>query len=238
MVKTVLEKAATVQYWDENAKWHKLWVEHNNYHDEIIRTLTSFVKPGWRVLDIGAGNGILSLPLSAIGCKVTALEPSCGMRALFYEQAHRRGIKGLLIDEQRWEDVPLERCRGYDLIIACNSLHLTGMGFENGLKKAFTALPENIFVVSEYPWQESGRIRDAGDYTLIHKQEFEIESSQAYHSFDEALEHWAFKNGRLPSSDEMISIQAGLHGENNHIWKKGLAYVGMCWWERIVAERR
>lgn len=35
MHQTVIKKAASVQYWDGNAKWHKLWVEHNNYHDEM-----------------------------------------------------------------------------------------------------------------------------------------------------------------------------------------------------------
>ena len=65
-------RPATVDYWDGNAKWHKLWVEHNAYHNKIIQLLTTFVQPGWKVLDIGAGNGVLSLPLCAIGCRVTA----------------------------------------------------------------------------------------------------------------------------------------------------------------------
>jgi SAM-dependent methyltransferase len=232
MVKTVLDKAASVQYWDGNAKWHKLWVEHNNYHDEIIRTLTSFVKPGWRVLDIGAGNGILSLPLSAIGCKVTALEPSCGMRELFYEQAHRRGIKGLSIDEQRWEDVPLERCRGYDLIIACNSLHLTRTGFSAALEKVFAAKPKNMFIISECCLPEILGKRTYRDFTMVFAECFETESSHAYHSLKDVFEHFASKYERLPDYAERPAIMSELIYEKGHIWQKGSAAVSMYWWTK------
>ena len=40
-----------------------------NYHDEVLETLMEMVRPGWKILDIGAGNGVLSLPLCAIGCE-------------------------------------------------------------------------------------------------------------------------------------------------------------------------
>jgi 2-polyprenyl-3-methyl-5-hydroxy-6-metoxy-1,4-benzoquinol methylase len=42
-------------------------MEHNNYHERIVEVLSSMVKPDWRILDIGAGNGMLSLPLCAMG---------------------------------------------------------------------------------------------------------------------------------------------------------------------------
>ena len=78
MANTVCSRTASVKFWDGYAPWLKLWIEHNRYHDRIIELLTSMVEPGWKVLDIGAGNGVLSLPLSAIGCAVTAIEPSTG----------------------------------------------------------------------------------------------------------------------------------------------------------------
>ena len=97
----VYARAATVSYWDGNAQWYKLWVEHNRYHNSIIQVLTSYVKPGWRVLDIGAGNGILSLPLCAMGCDVTAVEPSSGMQRLLQNEVIKWGIHILSIDKRR-----------------------------------------------------------------------------------------------------------------------------------------
>lgn len=66
MEKTVCKRVRTVQFWDSYAKWYKLWVEHTDYHDRAIQMLMTMLKPGWKVLDIGAGNGILSLSYEII----------------------------------------------------------------------------------------------------------------------------------------------------------------------------
>jgi len=46
MGKKICKRASTVQFWDGYAKWYKLWMEHNNYHDRIIDVLTIMAEPG------------------------------------------------------------------------------------------------------------------------------------------------------------------------------------------------
>ena len=60
MANKVCSRTASVTFWDGYAPWYKLWMEHNRYHNRIIEALTTMVEPGWKVLDIGAGNGVLS----------------------------------------------------------------------------------------------------------------------------------------------------------------------------------
>ena len=78
MAKTICKKAASVrlcpvvQALDGTQKLSR----------QDYPCLTTMVSPGWRVLDMGAGSGILSLPRCTIGCEVTAMEPSIGMRSL------------------------------------------------------------------------------------------------------------------------------------------------------------
>lgn len=232
MKQTTCKRAATVQFWNGYAKWYKLWMEHNNYHNRIIDVLTTMVEPGWKVLDIGAGNGILSLPLCAIGCDITAIEPSAGMRSLLYENAFGRGIDWINVDERRWEDIPNFELKDYDLIMACNSLHLTEMGFKQALEKIFHAKPKNVFVVTELGMPAIKVKWQYGDYTMLFTKCYETESSFAYHCIKEVFEHLAFKRGRALNLDEEMEIKAKLVFEYGHMWLKDTAYVGMYWWVR------
>lgn len=230
MKKKICKRAATVQFWDGYAKWYKLWMEHNNYHDKIIEVLTTMAEPGWKVLDIGAGNGVLSFPLCAIGCDVTALEPSLGIRSIFYEEAFKGGIDWVTVDERRWEDVPIFEIKDYDLIMACNSLHLTEVGFKSAVEKIFRAKPKHAFVITELGPPEIKVRLQYGGYTMAFTKCYEAENSFVYHTMDEVFEHWSYKKGRMLYPDEKINIKAKLTFEDSHILMKDTAYVSMYWW--------
>lgn len=228
----VCKRAASVSFWNGYAPWYKLWMEHNTYHDRIIEVLTTMVEPGWKVLDIGAGNGVLSLPLCAMGGHVTALELSTGMRSLLYEESFKRGIDWINVDGRRWEEIPSHHLKNYDLIIACNSLHLTEMGFGHAVEKIFSAGPKNVLVITEVGPPEIKVKWQYGDYAMAFTKCFEADSSFAYHRMDEVFDHWAFKKSRPLYSDEARNVKSMLVVEDGHLWIKDTAYVGMYWWER------
>lgn len=233
MEQVICKRAATVEFWDGYARWYKLWMEHNHYHDRIIDILMTVVEPGWKVLDIGAGNGVLSMPLCAIGCEVTVLEPSTGMRKLLYEEAFKRSIDWIHIDERTWEAVSSDDFRDYDLIMACNSLHLTRYGFDTAVKRIFQFNPRHVFVVSElYPGIE---VKETyGNHAMNFTRYYETESSFAYHGIDEAVEHWTFKKGREPYAWELAEIQSQLIYRDDHLLISDIATVGMFWWEHTI----
>ncbi len=224
---------ASIDFWDRNAKWYELWLEHNRYHGRIIEILNSFVKPGWKILDIGAGSGVLSLPLAEKGCVITALEPSAAMRMLLEKEISRKGVKSIKIDSRSWENIPLNGIKKYDLIIASNSLHLTFYGFMTALKKIFLSDASNVFVVSEKQFIECPICDNFEGYSLFLTDKYLIESSNAYHCFEEAFEHWSFKNQRFPDKEEKDFILSELVYENGHILKKGTAEVCVYRWGKI-----
>lgn len=228
----VIQRVATVAFWDGYARWYKLWLEHNCYHERISTILTTMVEPGWKVLDIGSGNGVLSMPLCAMGCEVTALEPATGIRRLLHEEAIKREVDWIKVDERKWEDVPYGDYQGYNLIMACNSLHLTGLGFEHALQKIFLRNPKRVFVITELnPGLDLKETYDG--YSLRFTQIYETESPFAYHHMDEVLDHWTFKKGSKLSARELFDISMQLSIYNNHLRIRDTVTVGMFWWEGV-----
>jgi hypothetical protein len=50
------------------------------------------------------------------------------------------------------------------------------------------------------------------------------------------IEPWTFKKGRILYPDEERDIKSQMTIEDGHLWIKDTAYVGMYWWEGIVAK--
>jgi ubiquinone/menaquinone biosynthesis C-methylase UbiE len=225
-------RVASVKFWDNYAKWYKLWIEHTYYQERIIRMLLSMTEPGWKVLNIGAGNGILSIPLYVRGCEVTAFEPSVGMRNLLYQEALKSRMDGFNVDERIWEEVPCYEYLDYDLILACNTLHLTQIGFEEALRKVFRTRAKNIFLVFELNPPYIGLNGSYEGYRMLFKKFYEIENSFAYHHLDEMIEHWTLMKGKPPQSDEVIDLKKRIIFQEGHLWIKNTSQIMMCWWKR------
>jgi len=177
MEETICKRAPTVGFWDGYARWYKHGMDHNHYHGRAVNMLMVNAMPRWRVLDIGSGNGVLSLPLCAIGCEVTALEPSVGMRKLLNAEAFSRGIDRIQVDAQTWEQVPSHAYRDLDLIMASNSLHPTKNGFTDALGRIFSQTttgsgsayinePENSFKRS-WPNYQTRQQRKQGEVDVV-----------------------------------------------------------------------
>ena len=100
-------KPATL--WDDPGAARKYWqasLEEASQRERIERTMRELHPgPGDRVLDVGAGPGVLTVPLARAGCRVTAVEPSQAMMAVLRENVEALGLRGVDCLEKRWEEV-------------------------------------------------------------------------------------------------------------------------------------
>ena len=220
-----------VSFWDGYAKWHKLWFEHNSYHQPILKTLMNIVKPGWRVLEIGAGNGVLSIPLAALDCQVTIMEPSTAMRSLFFKEAFKRGIDSIEVECRKWEEVPVFELMGYDLIMACNSLHLPETGFQEAFDKVFRADPAHVFLVTEHIPQSMIRFAYQS-HVLRFARTCDADDSFAYHKLNEVFECQRYEKGRKLSPVEENALIERVRMRDDHYWLDATTKVGMYWFDR------
>lgn len=232
MLSKISTRKKTIYYWDAQARWQQIWLEHNDYHREILAFLAGQVQPGWRVLDIGAGNGVLALPLQSLGCQVTALEPSRGMRHLLWSEIYRRQIAPSEIDERCWEDVPVGEISNFEIILACNSLQLITLSFQAAFAKMFIPKPRHVCVVTELGFAEFDLLVEFEGYRLSHQQYFHADSSYAYRHLPEAWEHLAHRLGRTPTAREKKQLMDELVQMDNRLWLRGSSKVGIYWWTK------
>ncbi|MCX7770784.1 MAG: class I SAM-dependent methyltransferase [Proteobacteria bacterium] len=221
-----------VTFWERYAKWYDLWIKHNTFHNHVLEFLYKIVEPDFKVIDIGAGNGVLALPLISLGCDVTIIEPSDKMRDLLFQEAQKRQVHTLNVDPRRWEDIPILTYQNYDLVIACNSLHLMDMPFEMALNKVFSLGAKCILLVSELK-DVKGKIKLSYEkYSLNLLRVFYADTSYAYHSLNEAYEHYEFRIARSLSDFEKNQVKRNLVFYNDHFWSKSNDLFGMYVWYR------
>lgn len=82
------------------------------------------LRPGVRVLDIGAGPGNFALPLARVAAEVVAVEPAAAMLRILRERAAREGISNITCVQATWQEIDLD-ARGwrgsFDLVFASMS---------------------------------------------------------------------------------------------------------------------
>lgn len=232
MEKAIWRQATQPHFWEDYAGWYQQWLNHCSYHEKILDFVEAVARSGWRVLDIGAGSGVLSVPLSKKGCQVIALEPSKNMRTYLYKNIGKTKHGKIQIDTRPWEAVPPQAYVDCDLMVACNSLHVSPIGFTAGLRKTFRHKPKRLLLITEFvsPEIKVPLIKD--DYTIEQVHVNKVKSSFAYHSETEAISHWSIQNRQTPSKEDEKCIRSRLVFRKNHFWMEDETWLGMYYWMR------
>jgi len=129
----------------------------SGYDDRVKRTLAALkVTRNSRVLDIGAGPGILAIPLAPLVQDITAVEPGAGMVEVLKRHADRDGIRNITCVQKTWEDVDVGRdiAAPYDIVVA--SLSLTMNDIREALSKmdAAASVSVHLFWFADMPFWE------------------------------------------------------------------------------------
>lgn len=129
----------------------------SGYDDRVQRTIASLpVTRDSRVLDIGAGPGVLALPLAPLVREITAVEPGAGMVEVLKKHAEHNGIRNITCVQKTWEEVDPARdlALPYDIVIA--SLSLTMHDIREALRKmdAVSSGSVHIFWFADMPFWE------------------------------------------------------------------------------------
>ncbi len=214
-----------ISFWDEFAPWYEKWLTRGNYHQSIIREISQMVEPGWRVLDIGAATGVLSIPMASLGCSVDALEPSEGMRKIFNEKLRSLAVKNIRIIDETWEEYETSATLPYNLIIACNSLHLTRGGIKKGMEKVFAHASEYVCLVTEInqsifiDFKEINALQS--EYEFLYIKNYRVNSSFVFEDMKEVL-----------ALSELLNTEVQVAEEGGRLIQPDSTDIAVLWWER------
>jgi ubiquinone/menaquinone biosynthesis C-methylase UbiE len=212
--------------WDKLAPWYERWLKRTHYYRNIIADIAQMIEPGWEVLDIGAGTGILSIAMASLGAKrVVALEPSEGMRAILKEKLNLLNVKNVEINSSIWEDFEPARGEKFDLIISSNTLHLTLGGIKGGMLKVFSMPGDYICLITEInqelfiDFKEIDQLQRT--YAFLYIKKFNVDSSFFFEDMHEVeeLEH-------------IINKEIHVELENKKPVQHDSTDVAVLWWEK------
>lgn len=150
-------KADAAQYWRR---------AHEAHGDRIGLMLESLpLSPSCRVLDVGAGPGVLTIPLARRVASVTAVDPSRPMIDFLLAKAEELEIDNIECVAKPWQEVDVEGDLGgaFDIVVA--SLSLIMPDIEAALRKMHLASLGSVHLLwfaGQPSWHTFGdRIREA-----------------------------------------------------------------------------
>jgi ubiquinone/menaquinone biosynthesis C-methylase UbiE len=116
-------KTCNPNFWDKCA----FDFNHNSIHmqdltKDQLRKMN--LTPEQTVLEIGAGNGRITIPLSKKVKHVTAVEPSKNMLAFLRENIQKENITNVSYINKPWEQVNQESVHAHDMVLASFSLFM------------------------------------------------------------------------------------------------------------------
>jgi ubiquinone/menaquinone biosynthesis C-methylase UbiE len=110
-----------MQYWDKRAATFDNPKIKSSYAEDLLQRMQ--LNKDNSVLDIGCGNGGITIPLAKRVTCVTALDLSAEMLALLEEKASRSKITNITIINKSWSEIQYGRDVGeHDIVLASRCL--------------------------------------------------------------------------------------------------------------------
>jgi SAM-dependent methyltransferase len=113
--------------------------------DNVARTLTAWLAPGARILEIGAGTGRVAVALAKLGFDVVAIEPALAMLRVLRDKAEAHPVRCIAAEGIR---LPVPG-RFADAIVIARLLYLVA-GWRSLLNEAERVVAEQGLILHEW----------------------------------------------------------------------------------------
>lgn len=219
-----LPKKDTTKSWNKIAIKFDEWMKKDDYPGELVSKIE--VEKGDSVLDIGSGNGAITIPLAKKARSVTAIDISTKMLNLLREKAVKENISNIKCIKSKIEDLKVDEIGEHDVVVASRSF--------NGIADIQLELEKVNQIARKYVYItlwginnrefESKIARLLGrqsyqhpDYTIVmnilndmgihaHAEPLKSNTLNFYSNLDDALERIQWRIGEL-NEEEKIQVK-------------------------------
>ncbi|CEA13858.1 class I SAM-dependent methyltransferase [Methanobacterium formicicum] len=250
-----LPKKNNPESWDNIASKFNEWMEKDDYPEKLLNRIE--LDSNDSVLDIGCGNGVITIPLAQKAIKVTAMDISSKMLEILMKNAKDSGLNNINTFNQRIEDVTEEDVGKHDVVVASRSLNgVSDIGKE--LEKINNIAKKSVYLtlwgadnrrfereMAQLLGRESHRhpdyiyvyniLHDLGIYANV--EMLESNTRNYYSNVEEALDRLRWRIGDLNKDEESILRE---YLEENMIkttdgtitYSNGKADWVLIWWKK------
>lgn len=250
-----LPKKNNPESWDNIASKFNEWMEKDDYPEKLLNRIE--LDSNDSVLDIGCGNGVITIPLAQKATKVTAMDISSKMLEILKKNAKNSGLNNINTYNRRIEDVTEEDVGKHDVVVASRSLNgVSDIGKE--LEKINNVAKKSVYLtlwgadnrrfereMAQLLGKESHRhpdyiyvyniLHDLGIYANV--EMLESNTRNYYSNVEEALDRLRWRIGDLNKDEESILRE---YLEKNMIktpdgtitYSNGKADWVLIWWKK------
>ncbi|CEL23830.1 type 11 methyltransferase [Methanobacterium formicicum] len=250
-----LPKKNNPESWDNIASKFNEWMEKDDYPEKLLNRIE--LDSNDSVLDIGCGNGVITIPLAQKAIKVTAMDISSKMLEILKKNAKNSDLNNINTCNRRIEDVTEEDVGKHDVVVASRSLNgVSDIGKE--LEKINNIAKKSVYLtlwgadnrrfereMAQLLGRESHRhpdyiyvyniLHDLGIYANV--EMLESNTRNYYSNVEEALDRLRWRIGDLNKDEESILRE---YLEENMIkttdgtitYSNGKADWVLIWWKK------
>ena len=252
--------------WQKKENARQYWEAVQNNKEQTQKTIKGLaLTPDSRILDIGAGPGTLTIPVSHKVTHVTAVEPSEGMMSVLLDNIAEYGIDNVKCVRKRWEDVDVtaDLDGPYDVVIASYSLGMPDI--KEAMQKMMDASSRYVYVywfAGEPSWDTHYRalwpslyeadyqpgLKCDVIYNVLyqmgiypHMEVSPVEHINRFYSIEEAIEHFRVHYSITTDHQESVLkdyLQGVLEKNNDSLVMRNLYTSVKIWWEKHVVGNR
>ncbi len=249
-------------FWNKlKVDWYKKGVKFSGMDKAILRVIRPLVKDTQTILDVGAGTGMLSIPLAKSGKIVTALDSSANMLAVLKEEAKKKKLSSKIRTiNAPWGE---RKIKAHDTIICANVPELLKPNDKedknNFLSEVNNLAKKSVFLIlgadplaDKFYYKElmplifSKEFRAKSDYLLtytrLHEQGIfanvniiEYDFDQPFKDLEEAILFWKEYMGIVTEEhDETLRkfLEKKLVKSKNGLLAKFHKKSAVIWWKK------